>query len=298
MKSFKSHFVFNPSQRNGILLLLIILFILSGLLWFFPFQRQEARLSPQQIEEINYFQSKIDSMKLAKQKEKQPKIFPFNPNFITDYKGYKLGMSTEEIDRLHAFREKDKWINSKTDFQQVTKVSDSLLEKISPYFKFPDWVTNQSADANRSYDSQRNKVEKSLPFHLKKDLNTATAEDLMEINGIGEKLSQRIIRYRMKIGGFISDIQLQDIYGLDYEVEQRLKNKFAVKDTAKVKKLNINTANLVELSGIPYFDYELARQIRDYRILNEGIESFEELAKIEGFPAYQIERIKLYLTLE
>lgn len=297
MKSFKSHFVFNPSQRNGIFLLLIIIFILLGILWFFPFQPSEPLLSPQQEEETRHFQLKIDSMKLANKKENQPKIYPFNPNFITDYKGYRLGMSTEEIDRLHAFRAQGKWINSKADFQKVTKVSDSLLKKISPYFKFPEWVTNRSVEGNRKYSSSKDKDEKSLPFHLKKDLNTASAEDLKEINGIGDKLSQRIIRYRTKIGGFISDIQLKDIYGLDYEVEQRIKNQFAVKDTALVKKLNINTASLVELSEIPYFDYELARKIRDYRIVHEGIESFEELAKIEGFPAFQIERIKLYLTL-
>jgi DNA uptake protein ComE-like DNA-binding protein len=102
----------------------------------------------------------------------------------------------------------------------------------------------------------------------------------------------------MKIGGFVNDIQLKDIYGLDYEVEERLMNQFTVKDTTSVKKLNINTANLAQLSEIPYFDYELARKIRDYRIVNEGIETFEELAKIEAFPAHQIERIKLYLTLE
>ncbi|MFD2828841.1 hypothetical protein ACFSYG_20345 [Leeuwenhoekiella polynyae] len=39
--------------------------------------------------------------------ESQPKIYPFNPNFITDYKGYTLGMRMVEIDKLLRFREKD-----------------------------------------------------------------------------------------------------------------------------------------------------------------------------------------------
>ena len=92
--------------------------------------------------EIAFFKKQLDSLYVAKLESKHPKIFPFNPSFLTDFKGYTLGMSTEEIDRLLAFRKENKWINSVEDFKQVTKVSDSLLNKISPYFKFPDWVTN------------------------------------------------------------------------------------------------------------------------------------------------------------
>ena len=37
-------------------------------------------------------------------------------------------MSTEEINRLHAYRATNKWVNSVKEFQGVTKVSDSLLK--------------------------------------------------------------------------------------------------------------------------------------------------------------------------
>jgi hypothetical protein len=67
------------------------------------------------------------------------KIYSFNPNFITDYKGIDLACLLE-IDRLLAFRKDDKYVNSAKEFQIVTKVSDSLLHAIAPYFKFPDWV--------------------------------------------------------------------------------------------------------------------------------------------------------------
>jgi hypothetical protein len=63
----------------------------------------------------------------------KPKIYPFNPNFITDFKGYKLGMSVTEIDRLLAFRKTNRYVNSAAEFQQVTQVSDSLLAQIAPF---------------------------------------------------------------------------------------------------------------------------------------------------------------------
>lgn len=298
MKNLKSHFAFNRSQRNGIFLLLTVILGLLLVLFFYPFQHEITRVTKEEKESILVFQNKIDSLKKEEKAENKPKIYPFNPNFITDYKGYTLGMSIEEIDRLHQFRKEDQWVNSIEDFQRVTKISDSLLAKISPYFKFPEWVTHPKT-SSYSYENYKRKEDTNeLPFRLKKDLNTATAEELMEIRGIGEKLSHRIIRYRTQIGGFVNDLQLKDIYGLDDEVTQRLTNKFTVKDTTAVKKININTADLAELSEIVYFDYELARDIVEYRTLHEGISSFEELAKIDGFPAYQIERIQLYLTLQ
>jgi len=83
-------------------------------------------------------QSKLDSIKNALPKD-SIKIFSFNPNFITDYKGYSLGISPEELDRLFLFRQKGKFVNSAKEFQNVTQISDSLLNIISPLFKFPAW---------------------------------------------------------------------------------------------------------------------------------------------------------------
>jgi hypothetical protein len=54
-------------------------------------------------------QNEIDSLKLNRATKKDT-IYPFNPNFITDYKGYKLGMSVQEIDRLHQYRAQNKYV--------------------------------------------------------------------------------------------------------------------------------------------------------------------------------------------
>src|SRR5699024_8725639 len=154
------------SQRNGIFLLVSIILGLFAILLFFPFEKKTT-FSSEEKEKIAVFQRKIDSLKRVKTKESQPKIYPFNPNFITDYKGYQLGMSVEEIDRLHQFRAKDQWVNSQEDFQRVTKVSDTLLAKIAPYFDFPDWVTEKNQRSEHNYSKE--KIVK-IPFHLKKDL--------------------------------------------------------------------------------------------------------------------------------
>src|SRR5690606_2631961 len=111
-------------------------------------------------------------------------------------------------------------------------------------------------------------------------------------------LAGRIINYRNRIGGFINDLQLKDIYGLNFETREEVLRNFTVKNAPEVNILNINTATVTELSDIPYFNYELAREIVNFRTLNEGIRSFEELAKIKDFPSEKIDRIALYLALE
>ncbi len=293
MKFKKSHFVFTPKQQNGIFLLVFLILLgMVGMYYVHHFPEEE-QLSEFQKQELIQVEKFLDSVKAEKQKSKKDTIYPFNPNYINDFKGYKLGMSLEEIKRLKDFRAEGKWVNSIKDFQKVTKVSDSLLNKISPSFKFPEWVQKRNAaQKKKSFTATKISSDK------KKDLNTATKEELDEIYGIGEKLSQRIINYRLKIGGFVDNIQLKDIYGLPYETEQNILKEFSVtKNPTPVEKLSINEASVIELTEIIYFDYELARQIVEYRELHEEIKSFEELAKIESFPAYKIDRIKLYLKL-
>ncbi|MDT0648256.1 helix-hairpin-helix domain-containing protein [Zunongwangia sp. F260] len=286
--NFKSHFVFNRSQQNGIFLLVCIIILLQIIYHTVKFSSntEEAPLSS---EEIRVYQERLDSIKLVSSLNDTVRIFPFNPNYITDYKGYTLGMSTDEIDRLLRFRESGKWVNSAEDFQKITDVSDSLLENISPYFKFPAWVQEKNPSGIASVEKRD---------IAKKDLNSASAEELMEVNGIGEVLAARIVNYRSKIGGFMDDIQLKDIYGLNYEARENLLRRYRVIEAPDFLMKNINMVKVIELSEIPYFNYELAREIVNYRQLHEGITSFEELSKIESFPSDKIDRIKLYLTLD
>ena len=199
-------------------------------------------------------------------------------------------MSTEEIDRLLEHRTNGKYINSAKEFQKVTNVSDSLLNIIEPFFKFPDWV--KTKNYNKPYIA--NKPSKSENFTIK-DLNKATAKELSSVNGIGEKLSQRIVSYRNKLGGFILKDQLFEVWYLDEEVADRVLERFAVLEKPIIEKINVNTATFKEVLSIVYIDYELTKKIFNYRDEVAELQSLEELKKIEGFPLEKYERIALYL---
>ncbi|MFB9054871.1 helix-hairpin-helix domain-containing protein [Formosa undariae] len=291
MKVFKSHITFSKEQRYGIFLLLLIIVILQSI-YFFWDKTTEVTEIPKQ--DLIVFQNEIDSLKAIEIEKAKPKRFPFNPNYITDFKGYTLGMTNEEIDKLHKYRKENKWINSAEDFQKVTGISDSLFLQISPYFKFPDWVTEKSVKTKK-FQQHTNRP---LTFNQKADLNTATALQLQSVYGIGEKLSQRILKLRGSFeGGFISVIQLQDVYGLSPEVIENLEEKFTVKTPRVVEKVNLNTATTNELVQIQHIDYPLAKEILEYRTLHESFNDLDELLKVKGFPLQKLDIIKLYLAI-
>lgn len=286
MKFQKSHFWYNKNQRNGIFFLLLCIILLQFFFFYIDF-------SVYSIEEISeketqIFKAETDSLQKQQQAEKQPKIFPFNPNYINDFRGYRIGINIDELNKLYAFRKKGKFVNSAKEFQKITGVSDSLLKKISPYFKFPEWVV------------RRNKLQKSnqkTPLVVQ-DINKATAEQLRVIYGIGEKISKRIIAYRTKLQGFSYNNQIYEVWGLDKTVAEDLLKKFQVQSKPTIQKININTATFKQVLKIVYIDYQLCKRIFEYRDEVAELQSIEELKNIDGFPLEKFKKITLYLIAE
>ncbi len=307
MNKLKSHFRFNKQERSGIFFLLLTIVSLQLGYYFYVHFSEDAQHDTFVVDYET--QTKIDALKQAVLKKDSVKIYPFNPNFITDYKGYVLGMSTDEIDRLHAFRKNGKFANTAKEFQIVTQVSDSLLDAISPQFKFPEWTkksrpstvsSKQYAVGRRSdkkVSDSRNGLGGGQQNVVIMDLNAATGQELRAINGIGEKLSARILKFRDRLGGFLSDDQLYDVYGLEPEVVERTLEKFRVLKKPDIPKINVNSASAYEIATLVYIQKQVAENIVEYRKVNNGILSLDELENIEGFPSDKIDRIALYLSL-
>ncbi|RYC50272.1 ComEA family DNA-binding protein [Flagellimonas olearia] len=281
-----SHFRFNKQERSGIFFLLLIIFIFQGI--YFYVKAKPFGGNPQ-VKVNTDAQTHLDSLKGLAQMDAE-KIFPFNPNYITDHKGYALGMSLEELDRLFDYRDENKYINSAEEFQKVTQVSDSLLNEIAPYFKFPAWAKTASVIQKKSNQN-------SSEIYKVEDLNQATAEELMRVNGVGPTLSKRIVKFRDRLGGFVVNEQLYDVYGLELEVVQRTLEQFQVLQPPVIKKININQAAEEELAQLVYITQDMAREIVLHRKRNGPFSSLDELVGVGAFPTDRIERIKLYLTL-
>ncbi len=221
-----------------------------------------------------------NKLKERKQKEFQPK--PFNPNFLTDYKAYMLGIPTEAYDKLQAFRKQGKYVNSAADFQRVTGISNQLLNKLKPMFSFPEWTQKKT---NFNYRKT------AAP---KIDLNSANFEELLSVPRIGESRANQILKIREKLGSFVSVKQLKLLYGIDEETFDFLQSKFLIKAKNPVKKLAINSASIKELAAFPYFNFYIAKEIVKKRSKNGDLKP-QDLANVQGLTAEQIEILVLYL---
>ena len=293
MKNFKSHFKFTNQEQSGIFYLLLLIIIIKGASYYI--ENSDTKLNDHFTIDLAT-QLKIDSLKDGNYHSGTMLMYPFNPNYLSDFKGYTLGMSVKEINRLFDFRSQNKYVNSPEEFQEVTQVSDSLLGIISPYFKFPDFRSyeNKQYITEDKLQSPKKKLSSALEI---KDLNAASLEELKSIYGIGDKLSARIVKFRDRLGGFLVEEQLYDVYGLEPDVVERALEQFKILEPPTVEKININSASGQEISALVYINFDVAKRIVEYRNIKGAIESFDELSEIAEFPIDKINRIKLYLTL-
>lgn len=283
LHAFSTFFDFTKSQRTAIWLLLTAIFLLQGICWYL------YTLPVQGNQYAEWYYLKAPSNRSLESGSSQYPVYPFNPNFISDYKAYKLGLTAAELNRLRDYRKQNLYVNSAQEFQHITGVSDSVLQCIRPFFKFPDWVNKPKKNYEYKYKAQTNLVKQKI------DINLATADDLKKIYGIGEGLSARIIQERQKWGGFVSMEQLKYIWGIQPEVAERLLVAFEVSHQPAITKIKINSCSLKELMQIPYVQYGLARSILAYRSRSNNPINIEDLLKIDQFPVDKINIIALYL---
>ena len=287
---------FSKGHYFGIVILICSIGLLQLFIYWFNNQKDTTSLDLTP-EEKNWLlaQNEIDSLKEAAQ-ENSNKIYPFNPNFISDYKGYKLGMSETQIDKLHQFRKQNKYVNSNAEFQKLTGVSNEWMKQYAIYFKFPDWVTNGTSKNYQSkFVSTYKKFDKKESKIVVQDLNTANQVELEKVYMIGEKLAVKILSEREKFGNFASMEQLGFIWGISPEAIEDLYKKFQIKSSGNLKKININTFTIKELQQFPYFNYTIAKNIVTFRSMNGDFKSSEDLTNVKQFPLEKLKIIALYL---
>ena len=136
------------------------------------------------------------------------------------------------------------------------------------------------------------------------DLNTATADDLMQIDGIGEKTAKKIIQYRTEIGKYTFIEQLLDVEGVG---EKRLESwkaylfvesVDATTTTAATSALiDLNTATVEDLMKIDGIGEKTAQKIIAYRESIGGFTSLEQLMNVDGVGEKKFNAWRKYLTI-
>ena len=126
----------------------------------------------------------------------------------------------------------------------------------------------------------------------KVDVNTADTALLRRVPGVGKKISEAIVEYRERLGGFHSVEQLMEIK----MVSPELLEWFEV--SAEVRKIPVNRASFQALNSHPYISYEQTKALLQYIRLYGKVKDEQALVETGIFTKEEVERLKPYLAFE
>ena len=210
---------------------------------------------------------------------KQDSLFNFNPNTVSQSELILLGFSDKQAHTFINFRNKGGKFYKTEDVQKVYGISNELYTKINPYIVLP-----------------QNSYVKNQPKAFTIEINSATAEEFKQISGIGEKISERIVNYRDKIGGFYSVEHLTEVYGVEVDLISKNLSHLTI-DKTKIKKINVNTITIGEFYKHPYVSFNDARKIVNFREMHGLFTTVNEIRTNDLVKDEVYSKIVNYLTL-
>jgi competence protein ComEA len=219
------------------------------------------------------------------------KLSLFNPNTATDAELLAEGLSAKQVHTLINFRNKGGKFFKKEDVQKIYGISAEQYAALEPYINIPskekpDYTTTNPA-----------KPYVKLAISLI-DIATADSTTLLQLKGIGPAFASRIIKYRNKLGGFISKEQLKEVYGIDSTKYNLLLPQISI-SANHVKRININIATVDDLKQHPYIKgYSIANAIFNYRKQHGNYKSIQDLKHISILNEDFIKKMEPYIAID
>ncbi len=183
-------------------------------------------------------------------------ITDFDPNKIGIEDWINLGFSEKQAASIVKYRESYGPFKKKEDIKKLYVVSDEKFAELEGH------IIIESTDKHQKNKTIEAPVEELTPMVLV-ELNQATKEELVSLQGIGDYYADRIINYRSKLGGFVDFEQIQEMSIRD-EAKSAIVELTSI-DVAKVQKTNINTATKDELKKVPYSNWLAVATILKFR---------------------------------
>ncbi|MEO5888987.1 MAG: helix-hairpin-helix domain-containing protein [Ferruginibacter sp.] len=303
---------FTKRERTGVLVLLFLIAFFMVLPVFYPyfirqktydhqvFEKAIASLRIKEADSTEQNPGKYNYKKYTpsagKDNSYQTKgeLFYFDPNSASPADWKRLGIRDKTIATIQNYLSKGGKFNKKEDIGKIWGLHEDEVQRLMPYIQVH--ATSPSTEpAEIKYEKKEYK--KTAYTIAVVDINIADTSVFIALPGIGSKLSQRIINFRDKLGGFYAIDQVGETFGLPDSTFQKIKAHLAISNTA-LRQININTATVDEMKSQPYIRYAIANAISQYRTQHGNFSAVSDIKKIMAVTEEVFNKLEPYLTVK
>lgn len=294
----RNYFNFTRGERNAFFVLSGLTFIIA-VLPAFDFGRKPEIPDFSRLEKMAELKAAAAAQDSSKQYNKSdysankkypaPVLKAFNPNTATEQELIQLGFKPWLAKRVIKYRNAGGRFKTKSDINHIYGLDPAFTASLMPYIELPETTATTSGTTSVAPAA-------AAPRYTLINLNTADTAQLNRLKGIGHKLSQRIIAFREKLGGFYSIEQLKEVYGLQPEVIESFQPRLAP-DLKPYRMIALNTATADELGKHPYIGRKNAAVIVNYREQHGPYNKTEDLLKLKVIDELTLLKLKNYLNL-
>ena len=203
----------------------------------------------------------------------------FNPNTSTPQNWEKLNFSEKQVNVIQRYFENGGKIFKKEDLLKIYCINEDKYNEIEKFIKLP-----------------KNEVQ-NIIVETKIDINTFSEQEFIARGGFWKYNAEKIIKYRIQLGGFYKKEQLLEIWGMKKEYYDKVSDDIVV-SKIQLRKININFAEEEDLSAHPYLKYHNANAIVEYRDKNGSFKNILELRQKKILSQTMYDKIKIYITVK
>ena len=257
-----------------VVLLILVLLILAAPYIYQSFHKETPT-------DFKDFDKAVASLNLGKSSSRSEDkiantvLFKFDPNNLPGEKWQQLGLSDKQINTIKNYEAKGGRFYKKEDVAKIYAITTDDYKRLSPYIDIPEGYTSKPG--------------------IIVELNSADSAKLTRINGIGPAFAQRILEYRKRLGGFLNKEQLREIYSLDEEKFNQIKNQIDV-NPARISKIKINQVDFEGLRRFPYLTNKQTNAIIQYRNQHGNYNSIADMRNIVILNDDILRKIEQYIV--
>ena len=287
-KQFFEYFYYTRKERNGVIILALLCVLINLIPKFLYF------IAPPAPDDFQLFKAEVAKWESSMQVAPIDSLFPFDPNSVNKDELLALGFSSKVANTLISFRSKGGHFYQNEDLKKIYGVSDDLYTRVAPFIQIEKEKSSPKTwKKAKPYSNNQKKAKWSSFPPIQIDINKASAEEWKKLRGIGPVLSERIVKFRDKLGGFSSINQVAETYGLADSTFQAIQPQ--LKFSPIYKTINLNSADAATLQAHPYLNWRQAKALVSYREIHGHYKNIEDIRKLKGLSEEECVRLEPYL---